>query len=207
MGWTRPSQRLKSPTTLTRLPWSPDGEVNAADRLSSVNHVERPSFSVSVRSGGLRPSGKIEFAEDDGKSIRIERFKGIAEVRAPLNLVIAWEEGALVRGPRGFEKAFGTSFKASMTSGGERTPFDGVGVKEIEASAAQVRKKRTVQLPSMACGPRRAKGNRSGERQGRRRLRVESPDREVAIEAASCVARCCSDKSDVPQPGKQWISN
>ena len=33
------------------------------------------------------------------------------------------------------------------------------GRKEIEASAAQGRKKRTAQLPSVGCGPMRAKGS------------------------------------------------
>ncbi len=67
------------------------------------------------------------------------------------------------------------------------------GFKEMQASAAQGRKKRTVQLPSVACGPRSAKGSewRAARSASICALRLGS---RGAIDVGCCIAGPCSDK-------------
>src|ERR1700731_1101681 len=128
---------------------SPNGEMNAADAFE-CDHVGA-EFFVSVVVAALAHQIQIELAENNGKGVGIEDFEGLAEVRASLNLVAArGGRSGLVRRPSSFEETF---------AGGRVAPSMAGGRKEMEASAAQGRKKRTVQLPSEGCGPMRAKGS------------------------------------------------
>src|SRR4029077_5779083 len=84
-------------------------------------------FFVRVVVPALAHEVQIEFTEYNGKRIRIVDFKGIAGVSTAVNLVTAWgRRGRLIRGPGGFEKAFGAEFHSvGDFCRGERTPFDG----------------------------------------------------------------------------------
>src|SRR5258708_39384694 len=71
----------------------------------------------------------------------------------------------------------------------------------MEASAAQGRKKRTDQLPSAGCGPRRAKGSEWRAAMRASICALKRGSREAAgVEC--CMARRCSGKSmfsEIPQ--------
>src|SRR5438309_8964509 len=88
----------------------PNGEVSAADAFEC--DYLGAEFLVSVVMAALDHQIQVELAEHNRKGIGIEDFEGLAEVRAPLNLVTrrGWRRG-LVRRPGSFEEAFGAKFQ------------------------------------------------------------------------------------------------
>src|SRR5260370_11807533 len=103
----------------------PHGEVNAAHVIE--RNPMGAEFFVSVVVAALAHKVEIKVAEDDRKRIRIENFKGIAEVCASLNLVTARRgRRGLPRRPGGFEEAFRAKFGGvGDFRGGKRSAFDG----------------------------------------------------------------------------------
>src|SRR5437016_4235294 len=103
---------------------SPDREVNAPSAFKRYD--VSAEFLVSVVMAAFAHEVEIELAQHNGKSIRIESFERIAEVRAPLNLVTARRRrSGLVRWPGSFEEAFRTKFNRVGNFGrSESTAFN-----------------------------------------------------------------------------------
>src|SRR5207249_5702332 len=88
---------------------SPDREVNAPNAFKCYD--VSAEFLVSVVMAAFAHEVEVEFAQHNGKSIRVENLEGIPEVRASLNLVTARRgRSGLVRGPSSFEEAFRAKF-------------------------------------------------------------------------------------------------
>src|SRR2546421_11325639 len=102
----------------------PNGEVNAADAFEC--DYMGAEFFVSVVMAALTHQIQVELAEHNRKGIRIEDFEGLAEVRAPLNLVTCrGRRRGLVRRPGSFEEAFRAKFQGvADLRGGKRSTLN-----------------------------------------------------------------------------------
>jgi len=95
----------------------PDGEVRSGD---ANNRMEmRAEFLVGVKVAAFANEVEVKVGEEKGEGVGIENFEGFAMVGAALDFVAAWfGRGGLVRGPSGFEEAFGAEFCSVGDFGG-----------------------------------------------------------------------------------------
>jgi len=202
MGWTRPSQRLKSPTTLTRRAL---GARRRSERRDAFECDQvGAEFLVSIVMAALAHQMQIELAEHHGKGIGIEDFEGLAERRASLNLVTRrGGRNGLARRPGGFEEAFGRSLTASLTLAG-----GGWLLQRREASRRSKLprpREEEAHRPAVVDGMRTEEGKGIGVAGGKDGIDLRVEARIAGSKRCPfCIAGRCSDKVVVSATWETW---